>query len=76
MKSATAQLKPRSATSYLQEYALLSSKDEINAYWERMDSIILNMNIEDKTLFFKQLENDIDESASQLDQLMKLAESM
>jgi hypothetical protein len=73
MSTSTAvQLKARSASSYLQEYQLLTTKEEINAYWERMDSIIANMNIEDKTLFFSQLENDIDTSKSQLDKLLAL----
>jgi hypothetical protein len=65
-------LKPRSATSYLQEYRLLTTKEEINAYWERMDNIIVNMNIEDKTLFFSQLENDIDMSKNKLDELLAM----
>lgn len=77
MSTTTAvQLKPRSADSYLQEYQLLTSKEEINAYWERMDNIIVNMSLEDKTLFFSQLETEIDTTQSKLDNLLAMVDGI
>jgi hypothetical protein len=47
---------------YFLEYSLLSTSAEINAFWERMDIIMLNMNEEEKRNFFMQLEQSIENS--------------
>jgi hypothetical protein len=47
---------------YFLEYSLLSTVAEINAFWERMDIVMLNMNEEEKRGSFMQLEQSIENS--------------
>lgn len=64
MEAAT-KSKPRDFNSYADEYFLLNSEMEINAFWKRMDNVVATMTEAEKALFFKQLfasiEKDMDE---------------
>lgn len=53
-------LQQREFQSYLDELLLLSTEVEINAFWKRMDESMVNMNIAEKTSFFQQLEQSMD----------------
>lgn len=53
-------LQQREFQSYLDELLLLSTEVEINAFWKRMDESMINMNIAEKTSFFQQLEQSMD----------------
>ena len=57
---ATPSLQQREFQSYLDELLLLSTEVEINAFWKRMDESMVNMNIAEKTSFFQQLEQSMD----------------
>ena len=57
---ATPSLQKREFQSYLDELLLLSTEVEINAFWKRMDESMVNMNIAEKTSFFQQLEQSMD----------------
>ncbi|MCU0348950.1 MAG: hypothetical protein MUC59_18570 [Saprospiraceae bacterium] len=56
---ATPKLKSRDFESYFLEYQLLSTEVEINAYWKRMDEVVVNMTEEEKASFFKQLDEGL-----------------
>ena len=58
--TATPSLQQREFQSYLDELLLLSTEVEINAFWKRMDESMVNMNIAEKTSFFQQLEQSMD----------------
>ena len=58
--TATPSLQKREFQSYLDELLLLSTEVEINAFWKRMDESMVNMNIAEKTSFFQQLEQSMD----------------
>ncbi len=57
---ATIAAKPRDFDSYAEEYFLLTTETEINAFWKRMDEIVKNMSLKQKEYFFGQLKSSIE----------------
>ncbi|MCF8243658.1 MAG: hypothetical protein K9J37_04590 [Saprospiraceae bacterium] len=52
-------LKARDFESYYLEYFMMTSEEEINAFWKRMDNEIVNMNEAEKRNFFQQLDESL-----------------
>ncbi|HFA52227.1 MAG TPA: hypothetical protein ENJ95_24680 [Bacteroidetes bacterium] len=65
------EIKPRSFNSYAEEYFLMTSETEINAFWKRMDIVVAKMSVEEKETFFKQLLKSIEKDMSELRSLKK-----
>jgi hypothetical protein len=61
----TATQNARNFNSYFQEYQLLNTDIEINAFWLRMDAIMSNAPIEEKQRFFQQLEHALQTDVKQ-----------
>ena len=61
----------RNFQSFLDEYLLQTTETEINAFWKRMDAIMDKMPIDEKTHFFQDLLNGIDESVEDSKMLRK-----
>jgi len=61
---AALKIKPRSFDSYAEEYSLLTTETEINAFWERMDKLVISFSKTEKKKFFQELlasiEKDMD----------------
>ncbi len=61
----------RNFQSYLDEYLLQTTEAEINAFWKRIDEVMKKMPIDEKTQFFQDLINGIDESVEDSKMLRK-----
>lgn len=66
---AKTQLSKRDFQSYLDEYLLQTNEVEINAFWQRMDKVMLKMPEAEKKNFFEFLITGIDESLKDIGEI-------
>jgi hypothetical protein len=65
----------RAFNSYFMEYQLLNTEQEINAFWSRMETLLVKMTEKEKSRFFQQLETSIEHSFHLSDALIEQLET-